>query len=103
MQMGPDARMLDRDTRPGRVPRLLLGLGLVLVLLLLAPAARAQGTPGSLSQLPPPNDCWQQTLVDQTQDCVSNENGLTGTQDAVVSPDGQNVYVVASGDDAIDE
>ncbi len=102
--MGQDARMLQSQYAAGAGPHLLLGLGVALVLLRArARRASAAGAPGSLTQLTPPNDCWQQTLVNPTQDCVSNENGLTGTQDVVVSPDGQNVYVVASGDNAIDQ
>jgi len=88
----------------GAGARLASVLAIVLALLLIglpAQSALAQGAQGSLSQLAPPDDCVQQ--ASSSVECTTSSTGLTGTQDVVVSPGGDNVYVLSNGDNAIAE
>jgi 6-phosphogluconolactonase (cycloisomerase 2 family) len=74
-----------------------------IIVLVAAPLARAE-TPGALAQLASPNDCIQDTNVSEGP-CPNSTPapGLSGATDVAVSPDGKNVYVLGSGDEAIAE
>jgi hypothetical protein len=89
-------------TRPRRHPaRRIAGVIIGAVALLAVPtsAAIAAGPLGSLSQLPSPNNC-----IGPAAECgTTSSTNLWGSQAVVVSPDGRNVYMVASGDWAISE
>ena len=84
--------------------RLLLGAGVAIALAAAPSLAQAQ-TPGSLTQLSSPNNCIEVTGDDsgEANECQTTGPGLNGSEDAVVSPDGKNVYVASTTDDAIAE
>lgn len=69
------------------IVRLLAGAAVATAFALTPQLALAQA-PGSLTEL---------------ASSPTTGDGLNGTQDVVVSPDGKNVYAIASGDDAITE
>ena len=56
---------------------------------------------GSLAQLQSPNNCI--VTGTSSSECSKTAPGLNGSEDIVVSPDGANVYVLSSSDDAITE
>ena len=67
----------------------------------LAPAVAHAQAPGSLVQLGESNSCISS---DGESECpTTNGEGLAGSEDVAVSPDGQNVYVLGADDDAIAE
>ena len=68
----------------------------VALALLAAPAAFAAGPLGSLSQLPSPNNCIG-PAQGATADVGRVHHESRGAGDVVVSPDGKNVYVLATG------
>ncbi len=81
--------------------RVVLGVVTVFAIGLIPSVAQA-AVPGSLSQLPAPNNCIQPG--DPSSECgTGNGTGLAGAQDIAVSPDGKNVYVASYGDNAIVE
>lgn len=82
--------------------RLLVAVTAVLAVGLVPAVAQAQPVFGSLAQLASPNNCIEVT-GSGSSDCQTKAPGLSGSQDAVVSPDGTNVYVASYGDDAISE
>jgi len=61
--------------------------------------AQAQ-TIGSLTQLGGSNSC---IAVGESECPTANGEGLSGSEDVAVSPDGKNVYVLGENDDAIAE
>lgn len=70
----------------------------VALALLAAPAAFAAGPLGSLSQLASPNNCIESLAQGATADCGTlSTTNLAQARDVVMSPDGKNVYVLASG------
>jgi 6-phosphogluconolactonase (cycloisomerase 2 family) len=72
----------------------------VLVAFALTPAlADAQG-PGGLAQLGNGNSC---IATNDSEECPATSDGLEGTSDVAVSPDGSDVYVLGYDDDAIAE
>jgi 6-phosphogluconolactonase (cycloisomerase 2 family) len=83
--------------------RRLVAPTVAIVVLAAAPLARAE-TPGTLAQFASPNDCIQDTNVSEGP-CPNSTPapGLGGATDVAVSPDGKNVYVLGSGDEAIAE
>ena len=86
----------------GVIRRLVLA-STAIVVLAVPQFARAE-TPGALAQLASPNDCIQDTSVSEGP--CSNAtavDGLGGATDVAVSPHGENVYVLGSGDQAIAE
>ncbi len=80
--------------------RLIIGTA-VAIPFALAPALAHAQAPGSLSQLSGANTCIQGT--ESEEGCPTTGDGLNGTGDVAVSPDGQNVYVIGANDDAIAE
>jgi DNA-binding beta-propeller fold protein YncE len=69
----------------------------------LLPAVAHAQVFGSLAQLQSPNNCIESTSTDSTE-CQTKGDGLSfGTDDAVMSPDGKNVYVISTDDDSIAE
>jgi DNA-binding beta-propeller fold protein YncE len=56
---------------------------------------------GSLAELASPNNCIQ-ARVDSSE-CPTTATGLSSTGDIAISPDGNNVYVIGSTDEAIAE
>ncbi len=65
-----------------------------------APAAALAQAPGSLAEL----GCLQ--LSSSSTECPTNDQGgagLSGASDVAVSPDGRNVYVTGSNDEAVAE
>jgi DNA-binding beta-propeller fold protein YncE len=80
--------------------RLIAGVTTVIGFGLIPQLAQAQ-TPSTLAQLASPDSCIQ---TGTEGECPSTgAAGLSGAADAVVSPNGNNVYVAGSGDDAIAE
>ncbi len=66
---------------------------LALAALTAGPASASTGGPGSISQLPSPSDCIEQT---GGADCATaTGHGLAGASAVVTSPDGKNVYVAS--------
>jgi hypothetical protein len=82
--------------------RLLLACAATIAFAVFPQLALAQG-PGSLAQLTSPNNCIQDTNVAGGSCPNSTANGLSGATDVAVSPDGNNVYVLGLGDEAIAE
>jgi len=82
--------------------RLIAGVAALVPFALVPQLAQAQA-PGSLAQLTSPNDCVQATNVEGGDCPTSTAPALSGTDDAAVSPDGKDVYVISSTDDAIAE
>ncbi len=79
--------------------RLALGATIGLALAVAPALAQAQA-PGSLNQLGGANSC----IAAGDSECpTTNGTGLNGSEDVAISPDGNNVYVVGSNDDAIAE
>jgi DNA-binding beta-propeller fold protein YncE len=68
-------------------------------MLAICPQVASAQAPGALTQLAAPNSCVQAPL--ESSECPTQGDGLFGTVDAAVSPDGQNVYVAGTNDDAI--
>ncbi len=88
--------MLALDVRVTR--RLIAAAAAAIILLAIPQVAHAQA-PGSLAEL----GCIQAPA--ESSECPSNGDGdgLSNSSDVAVSPDGQNVYVAGSTDDAIAE
>jgi DNA-binding beta-propeller fold protein YncE len=80
--------------------RLMIGIATAILFAALPALAQAQA-PGSLSQLSGSNICIQGS--ESEAGCPTTGNGLNGSEDVAVSPDGQNVYVIGASDDAIAE
>ena len=78
-----------------------LGLAAAVVIAFAVSPALAQAqAPGSLTQLGGSNSC----IASGESECpTTSGEGLAGTGDVAVSPDGQNVYVLGEEDDAIAE
>jgi Divergent InlB B-repeat domain/Lactonase, 7-bladed beta-propeller len=79
--------------------RLALGSVVAGVFALVPQLAQAQ-TIGSLTQLGGSNSC---IAVGESECPTVNGEGLSGSEDVAVSPDGKNVYVLGENDDAIAE
>ena len=84
-------------------PRLLVGALVALILGVAPQLAMASSAPGSLTQLAGTNACIQATTVGGGECPNSTAEGLSGTNDVAVSPDGKNVYVISFNDAAIAE
>jgi DNA-binding beta-propeller fold protein YncE len=69
----------------------------------LLPAVAHAQVFGSLAQLQSPNNCIESTSTDSTECPTQGEALSFGTDDVVISPDGKNVYVIATDDDSIAE
>ena len=82
--------------------RLLIALMVAVTVGLVPAVAQAQPAFGSLTQLASPNNCIEVT-GDQATECQAKAPGLTDSQDVVVSPGGNNVYVASLEDEAITE
>lgn len=76
-----------------------LAVGLALTL---APAPAHGAVLGTLTQLPAPNNCIQQS-AGGTECGVQGVAGINNPTGIAVSPDGKNVYVAAENSDAIAE
>ena len=82
--------------------RLALGAAVAIAFAAAPQLAQAQA-PGSLAQLASPDNCVQASDIEEG-DCNGNTaGGLSGADDVVTSPDGSDVYVISSNDDAIAE
>jgi 6-phosphogluconolactonase (cycloisomerase 2 family) len=82
--------------------RLIAGIAAMIPFALVPQLAQAQAqAPGALAQLTSPNSCLQ--AGGGTECPTTGATGLGGSEDVAVSPDGKNVYVVGTTDDAIAE
>ena len=87
---------------PSRVGAISFVAGATLAIAaLVAPGLARADAPGSLAQLTSPNDCIVASV--DSSECQTVGTGLSGSTDAVVSPDGKNVYVIGNSDDAVAE
>jgi DNA-binding beta-propeller fold protein YncE len=77
--------------------RLLAGVAVAVAFGLTPQLALAQAG-GSLTQLASPNNC----VAVSTSGCQTG-TGMNGAQDVALSPDGKNVYVIGTSDDAVAE
>ena len=85
------------------VLRFVLGSAVAGVFAVSPQLAQAQA-PGSLTQLTGSNACIQATNIAEGGDCPnSTAQGLSGSTDVAVTPDGKDAYVVSSNDGAITE
>ena len=81
--------------------RPLVSAAVAVVALATTPALASAQTPGSLTQLASPNDCIIAPVG--SNECQTTANGLSGSGDVAVSPDGQSVYVLGTSDNAVVE
>jgi hypothetical protein len=72
----------------------------VVIAFAVSPALAQAQAPGSLAQLGGSDSC---IAAGESECPTTNGDGLSGSGDVAVSPDGQNVYVLGQNDDAIAE